>query len=436
MANDAFALSPISARAAEPSEADYAAICDAFMETARGRWFLTEYAQRNRNADTRLVLDAVARLEATLAQQKQAAVAAPASALADTLAAALPSVVNDAKVRALAALALDDAEQAQSAIRRGARIIRDVAWTLRECGADVRICDLLDAQVAAIDAGCDRQGAPAARHETVIGIFDDLALRLGALARGDAMPPATAAATTTPAAASMHAPVAEPVTEPVAEATPASLDEAAPTDAADATGDAPPTETASAFVVVDGSDDVAWTEPVGEPAEPTDIDARAIVDMHDAQSDGLDAADVQDTDAQGDALQADDMQAGDSHIGAILVDDGQVETVAVDTLRVDAPMIDAPAIDAPVIDAPVADDTPIGAVHLDAVHVADAPATMAAAAPEAGGASGETRAPAQTLGATLLRNGMVDGVASDRPRADPLAPLRKLSQAEKIALFT
>ena len=73
MAEEAFALSPISARAALPSEEDYAAISEAFMETSRGRWFLGEYAKRNRNADTRMVLDAVARIEETIASQKQAA---------------------------------------------------------------------------------------------------------------------------------------------------------------------------------------------------------------------------------------------------------------------------------------------------------------------------------------------------------------------------
>src|SRR6478735_8836283 len=71
MADEAFALSPISARAALPSEEDYAAIAEAFMETSRGRWFLTEYAKRNRNADTRMVLDAVARIEQGLAAQKE-----------------------------------------------------------------------------------------------------------------------------------------------------------------------------------------------------------------------------------------------------------------------------------------------------------------------------------------------------------------------------
>src|SRR5882762_5764016 len=71
MADDAFALSPISARATQPSEQDYDAIREAFMETSRGRWFLTEYAKRNRNADTHMVLDAVARIEQSLAAQRE-----------------------------------------------------------------------------------------------------------------------------------------------------------------------------------------------------------------------------------------------------------------------------------------------------------------------------------------------------------------------------
>src|SRR5215468_10290321 len=71
MADEAFALSPISARASLPGEEDYEAIREAFMETSRGRWFLGEYAKRNRNADTRMVLDAVARIEETLAAQRQ-----------------------------------------------------------------------------------------------------------------------------------------------------------------------------------------------------------------------------------------------------------------------------------------------------------------------------------------------------------------------------
>src|SRR3979411_2093368 len=100
MADEAFALSPISARATLPGEADYDAISAAFMETSRGRWFLSEYAKRNRNADTRMVLDAVARLEESRAAQKDAA---PEHRLAEALS-AIGEAVDEARAVASAAL--------------------------------------------------------------------------------------------------------------------------------------------------------------------------------------------------------------------------------------------------------------------------------------------------------------------------------------------
>ena len=46
-----------------PEEAEYDAICDALRATARGRWFLEEYASRLRQADIAKVLAATERLE-------------------------------------------------------------------------------------------------------------------------------------------------------------------------------------------------------------------------------------------------------------------------------------------------------------------------------------------------------------------------------------
>src|SRR5882724_10911326 len=202
MANEAFALSPISARAALPSEEDYAAISEAFMETARGRWFLTEYAKRNRNADTRMVLDAVARIEQSLAAQKEeglaaqreaaaAAVAADASLnearlaeaklaearLAETrfaearltearLAEAMAAIRNaieaaqTAAIEALDGLALNER---LAPVRKGARVIREIAWRLREIGNDGRICDLIDSQVDVIEQGAEQISSDEAR---------------------------------------------------------------------------------------------------------------------------------------------------------------------------------------------------------------------------------------------------------------------------------
>ena len=148
MAEEAFALSPISARAALPGEEDYAAISEAFMETSRGRWFLGEYAKRNRNADTRMVLDAVARIEQSLAAQKQAA---SDTKLIDALT-AIRQAVGATQAATSAALDGMALEQHLAPIRKGVRVIREISWRLREIGADGRICDILDSQVAAIEA--------------------------------------------------------------------------------------------------------------------------------------------------------------------------------------------------------------------------------------------------------------------------------------------
>src|SRR5215475_2018894 len=103
MAHQAFALSPISARASLPSEEDYEAIREAFMETARGRWFLDEYARRNRNADTSMVLDAVSRIEETLAAQRQPPPPPPEDERAELLT-AIRSAVDEAEQTASTAL--------------------------------------------------------------------------------------------------------------------------------------------------------------------------------------------------------------------------------------------------------------------------------------------------------------------------------------------
>jgi hypothetical protein len=64
MSNDPLALSGITA--GPPQEAEYDAVYAAVTATARGRWFLAEYANRNRHADTGLLVAAIARIEAAI----------------------------------------------------------------------------------------------------------------------------------------------------------------------------------------------------------------------------------------------------------------------------------------------------------------------------------------------------------------------------------
>src|SRR5665213_545340 len=184
MAHEAFALSPISARATLPSEEDYEAISQAFMETSRGRWFLGEYAKRNRNADTRLVLDAVERIEQTIAAQKQQA---SDKELKDAWA-AIRRAGDEAQ--AAAAVAVDGLalEENISPVRKGARIIKEISWRWREIGADSRICDLLDSQVGAIEFACEHI-ASSSPHAALAAAFSLIKARLAEFGEDEAATP-------------------------------------------------------------------------------------------------------------------------------------------------------------------------------------------------------------------------------------------------------
>ena len=63
---------------ADIGDADFDAIEAAVMESARGRWFLVEYARRNRHADTQVLLAALARLEEAMGVRGEAAPRLPA----------------------------------------------------------------------------------------------------------------------------------------------------------------------------------------------------------------------------------------------------------------------------------------------------------------------------------------------------------------------
>ena len=55
----------------EVTDSDYDAIESAIMESSRGRWFLAEYARRNRHANTQLLLSAINNIKETLDSYKR-----------------------------------------------------------------------------------------------------------------------------------------------------------------------------------------------------------------------------------------------------------------------------------------------------------------------------------------------------------------------------
>ena len=299
MADEAFALSPISARATQPREEDYNAISEAFMETSRGRWFLGEYAKRNRNADTRMVLDAVARIEETIAAQKNPV---PDNRLAEALIAIKAALVE---ARASATTALGDLalEENLAPARKGARVIREIAWRLREIGADGRICDLIDSQVGAIEGACGKIAATDAMP-ALGAAFDLIEGRIKAFDESESEAPQPAeepASTPPPHRRRSRCPVARAAEEPILSPAPAAHDEAPA--AADETAPAASTADDAEAAI---SSPAMTAEPIVPTAEAAEVTAEAAEAMADEVADqSPEAADVS-------------AEAADAHDDAVL----------------------------------------------------------------------------------------------------------------------
>jgi hypothetical protein len=398
MADEAFALSPISARAAQPREEDYEAISEAFMETSRGRWFLGEYARRNRNADTRMVLDAVARIEESLGAQKHSA---SETGLAEALA-AIRSAADEARAQASAALDGLALDHALAPVRKGARVIREIAWRLREIGADGRICDLIDSQVSAIEAGCGRISSSGA-SAGLSSAFDLLAERIAAFDDSDASNPPSAEDT-----------FPSPSPAPSDEAPAATVDNMQP---AIGTGEAEPTPSPA-----------LPEQAVVAAAEVADVPAEAAADAHDEAV--LDmvalemaASDPSDSDDAFDVNYPSGIDRYDIHAEATPAASEMIAT-APEPMAVPEP---------PAASTPAPEIQP--AVRISSVQSSSAPSSPVQFSPaQTFTQSSPEPAPEPSLGATLIANGIVRGRRASMP--DPLAPIRRMSQAEKIALFS
>jgi hypothetical protein len=376
MADEAFALSPISARAAQPSEEDYAAISEAFMETSRGRWFLGEYAKRNRNADTRLVLDAVARIEESIAAQKQAAAD---ETLAEALA-AIRAAVGEAQASATSALEGLGLEQHLAPVRKGARVMREISWRLREIGNDGRICDILDAQAAVIEAAAGQVSTSPAR-DAQDAAFAAIEACIAKFSVGAAGPEARQGAREDANVVPFPAPaedVAAAVVAPIVAAEP----------------------------VAAIADEIVETPAEPPVAEPT----AAFVEPEVVVSE----------------------EAANAH------DEAMLDLIAAE-MSAPQPIDDIDDLEMTMPEPPVAEAAPpiveTAAQQLAEQVIAQSVATQAQTTIEpVAEAPAPEPAAEDSLGSTILASGILKKPA--RSLNDPLAPIRRMSQAERIAFFS
>ena len=136
------------------SERDYEAIETAVMETARGRWFMAEFAKRNRQADTMQLLGAIGRIERVVGIGQPQPAAQPdigeATALIADLRIDLERISGKSEERA-SGLAARIATAAGTIVQ-ATESMQEAAWSLREAGANEALCDMLDQRTAEISA--------------------------------------------------------------------------------------------------------------------------------------------------------------------------------------------------------------------------------------------------------------------------------------------
>jgi chemotaxis protein CheZ len=177
------------------SEADYDAIQDAVMETMRGRWFLAEYARRNRHADTKVLLAALDRIETSITSGRPAEpdsrirvdIVEMSQAIARTkaeIAAIKPDSEHHGKfgeaTEELDSIVLAT-ESATSQILAAAEQIQETAWTLREQGLDPTTCDLIDARATDLYTACSFQDLTGQRTRKIIQVLRYLEGRINAM---------------------------------------------------------------------------------------------------------------------------------------------------------------------------------------------------------------------------------------------------------------
>jgi hypothetical protein len=141
-------LAPLDLLVGLPDEADYETVYAAVMATERGRRFLADYAERNRNADTNMLVGAIERVEAAIRGEPSA----QSSTGLKEIAAAIERID--------AVLAAVKASNIHSAVEQ----IQDIAFVLHERPVEQSLCDALDGAIREIS---DALSSPDGAAETL-----------------------------------------------------------------------------------------------------------------------------------------------------------------------------------------------------------------------------------------------------------------------------
>jgi len=201
------------------SVADFEAIEAAVMETSRGRWFLAEFARRNRTADTGMLLEALSRIEASVkgtpdVQPDVLGLRRDLADMADSIARTrrdIAASLADASsnVPPQPGRAFDDllgaAEKADSETFNAAENAQEMAWSLREAG-NPAAAGAVDRHALDLYRASSQHALTTTRVRSLIDVLRTIEGRIQAMMGSEAEP---AAARTAPLSLSVGLPIAD-----------------------------------------------------------------------------------------------------------------------------------------------------------------------------------------------------------------------------------
>jgi chemotaxis regulatin CheY-phosphate phosphatase CheZ len=204
-------MSAITTQVAENAIA-FETIEAAVNETGRGRWFLAEYARRNRHADTLVILATLEAIQATLSSRalhlRQEDLGnssivpgtnTPGDIANDILDIGRAIARTQRDIRAIRSEGLEGeqfisasdslgsvvqtTEKATSTILSAAERVQEYAWTMRENNGNIADCDMLDACASEIYTACTFQDLTAQRIQKVVDTLRFIDERVASMVR-------------------------------------------------------------------------------------------------------------------------------------------------------------------------------------------------------------------------------------------------------------
>jgi hypothetical protein len=196
------ATTPRRAAPRSVREREYEAIEAAVMETARGRWFLSEFARRNRAAETRPLLAALERLEGAVAADRETRdldrLRSDLGEMAKAIALTRSEIAEMHPPDRQGGFVIDGdafdavaqtAERATCDVAEAAERMQEAAWTLRQGGADPGLCAELDRHATAIYTASSLHDLTARRTARTVECVRELETRIDEMSRFWGAPP-------------------------------------------------------------------------------------------------------------------------------------------------------------------------------------------------------------------------------------------------------